>query len=182
MKPKEGMSCAHGLHGVELVRNGVIWRNGDRNSVNIWEDPWLPRAWSRRVSDYRGSNIMSKVSELINPVTGQWDMDLLQQSFCQEDIELISSIPLREGMEDSLAWHFDPKGNFSVKSAYKLHVEETVRLKGSNAESSNAPTSSLGPRVETTRCGLIFGLSGVRIRSRCFYSTLLTTACLCATT
>jgi len=32
------------LHGLDLVKEGYIWRIGDGASVNIWSDPWLPRA------------------------------------------------------------------------------------------------------------------------------------------
>jgi hypothetical protein len=39
------------------------------------------------------------------------------------DIPIILSIPLRENTEDFVAWHFDSKGLFSVKSAYKVHVD-----------------------------------------------------------
>ena len=33
-------------------------------------------------------------------------------------MERILAIPLIYGMVDSLVWHFDSKGSFSVKSAY----------------------------------------------------------------
>ena len=33
---------------------------------------------------------------------------------------MILQMPLRDGTVDLLAWHFDPKGVFSVKQAYKL--------------------------------------------------------------
>ncbi|XP_062195299.1 uncharacterized protein LOC133898629 [Phragmites australis] len=39
-------------------------------------------------------------------------------------------------MEDFPAWHFDPKGIFSVKSAYKLHVKISEREYMRDAESS----------------------------------------------
>lgn len=37
-----------------------------------------------------------------------------------DDAEVILSIPLRDNREDCVAWHFDAKGLFSVKSAYKV--------------------------------------------------------------
>ncbi|KAJ1256423.1 hypothetical protein BS78_K029100 [Paspalum vaginatum] len=37
------------LKGLDLVKEGLIWRIGDGNNVNIWTDPCLPRGVTRRV-------------------------------------------------------------------------------------------------------------------------------------
>jgi hypothetical protein len=29
-------------HGLELVKQGIIWRVGSRTKVQIWRDPWIP--------------------------------------------------------------------------------------------------------------------------------------------
>jgi hypothetical protein len=42
-------------------------------------------------------------------------------------VEIILTIPPREDIEDLIAWHFDNKGIFSVKSAYMVHVEMETR-------------------------------------------------------
>ena len=46
--PKKGMSYAWRsiLHGVEVVKKGIIKRVGDGTTMKIWEDPWLPRDFS----------------------------------------------------------------------------------------------------------------------------------------
>jgi len=64
--------------------------------------------------------VLTKVSELINPVSGDWDTQLIHEVFWEEDWNRILSIPIKPGMEDILAWHFDKKGVFSVKSAYHV--------------------------------------------------------------
>ena len=62
-------------------------------------------------------------------VTEAWDDQLVVDLFSEEDAKDIIAIPIREGMEDHIAWHFDPKGRFSVKSAYHLGVRlRDVRL------------------------------------------------------
>lgn len=76
---------------------------------------------------------------MIDPTSGQWDFDLLKQTFSQEDADLIAMIPLREGMEDFPAWHFDTKGVFSVKSAYRLCVQQIEQTEARNAQSNNQP-------------------------------------------
>jgi hypothetical protein len=141
--PQENMSYTWRsiLHGVELVKEGIIWRIGNGESVNIWTDPWIPRAWSRRIVTPRRNVLMTKVSELICHVTGQWDNQLLEDTFWPEDVEAIQSIPLREGMTDFMTWHFDPKGVHSVKQAYKLQRElEHMHGNGGQGCSTRTPT------------------------------------------
>ena len=63
---------------------GRRWAN-----IRIWEDPWIPRAWSRRVITPRGGILLTEVSELIDPGTGQWDVELVHNTFWEEDAALI---------------------------------------------------------------------------------------------
>jgi hypothetical protein len=65
----------------------------------------------------RGRNILQKVAELIDPGTEQWDDQLLHQTFWEDDIKLIKSLPVHTDMNDIVGWHYDKKGAFSVKSA-----------------------------------------------------------------
>lgn len=47
----------------------------------------------------------------------------------EEDAETILAIPVHEDMEDLWAWHYDPKGLFTNKSAYKLSVSWVITPK-----------------------------------------------------
>jgi hypothetical protein len=67
---------------LELLKKGVIWR--------IWDDPWLPRGLTRRPITPRGQNLLTYVNDLINPITEQWDKELVIQTFWEEDAEAIS--------------------------------------------------------------------------------------------
>jgi hypothetical protein len=60
------------------------------------------------------------VDELIDPRTGQWDVQLVREIFWEEDVELILALPVHQGRDNSLAWHYDKHGVFSVKIAYKV--------------------------------------------------------------
>lgn len=35
------------LKGVDLIKEGIIWPIGDGESVNIWQDPWIPHGNTR---------------------------------------------------------------------------------------------------------------------------------------
>src|SRR6266540_2085416 len=43
--PQRGMSYSWRsiMRGVELLKEGIVWRVGSGESINIWTDPWIPR-------------------------------------------------------------------------------------------------------------------------------------------
>jgi len=110
--------------------------------VRIWSDPWIPRGCTRRPATPRGSSILSKVSELIDPHTDSWDEQLVRDTFWPEDAEEILRIPVNRDLQDWPAWHYDQAGIFSVKSAYKLAVQLLEQETGRDANSSNAAVLS----------------------------------------
>jgi hypothetical protein len=117
-KPMVGMSYVWRsiLKGLDVLKEGMIWRIGDGSNVRIWEDPWLPVGVTRKPTTHRGDWELNMVGELIDVVSGSWRRELAEQHFLSADVPIILSIPLREDTQDFVAWHFDPKGCFSVKS------------------------------------------------------------------
>jgi hypothetical protein len=69
------------LKGVSLLKEGIVWRVGDGTNINIWTDPWLARDDARFPITPRGQCVLTKVNELLNPITGVWDEDLVRQTF-----------------------------------------------------------------------------------------------------
>jgi hypothetical protein len=136
-QPVAGMSYTWRsiLKGLELLKEGLVWRVGDGTDIHIWTDPWLPREDAPRPITPKGRCLLSRVSELIDPGTGQWDEQLVRNNFWEMDANTILAIPIRDDFEDFIAWRYDNKGAFSVKSAYKLYVN--IR-DGPRATSSNA--------------------------------------------
>jgi hypothetical protein len=84
----------------------------------MWQDPWPPRSWSRRQIIVRGQKVISKVSELLDPTTGTWDVALVCDTFCDQDASTILALTMYEDMEYDWAWHLIKK-EFSVSS---LHI------------------------------------------------------------
>ena len=63
------------------------------------------------------------VSELINE-KHEWDEELIRQNFLRADAEQITRIPLpRQPNPDQVVWHYDKKGEYSVKSGYQLALK-----------------------------------------------------------
>ena len=60
---------------------------------------------------------MTDVDELVDPVTGDWDVEMVKDLFWEEDQQVILAIPVFEGHDNLLARNFDKHGKFSVRSA-----------------------------------------------------------------
>jgi hypothetical protein len=65
--------------------------------------------------------------ELIDPDSGQWDVELVTETFVDEDVKSILSIPVHPELDDVVAWHDDSRSLFSVRSAYKVQKEHEKR-------------------------------------------------------
>ena len=126
------------MAGVNTLKQGCIWRVVDGWKINIWNDAWPQGTRNRKVViTPRGNQIISKVHDLIDPGTGQWDEQLVRESFWVDDARHILQMHLREGVHDFIAWQFDTKGEHSVKSDYKLYAElESQRRHGGVGMSS----------------------------------------------
>ena len=135
-KPKQGSSYTWQsvLAGLECFKQGYIWRVGDGSKINIWEDKWIPNSPNLKVQTMRGRNIITRVNELIDPLTGQWDVDLVSSIFSSVDVHRILQIPLIHGREDLVAWYFNKNGLFSVKSAYHCQWTQKFDEGGSQAQ------------------------------------------------
>jgi hypothetical protein len=107
-------------HGLELLKQGIVWRIGDGESVRIWRDGWLPRKTGLKITSQRNSSRLIKVKSLING-DQQWRRDLVNETFFPHDAMHILNIKWpTTPMKDMPAWNFEKNGNFTVRSAYRL--------------------------------------------------------------
>ena len=72
-------------------------------------------------------------------MTGDWDIQLIRDIFCDDDAKVILAIPLTSEQENTRTWHYDQRGLFSVRSAYKV-----CRRLNANRQRRNSGTSSSG--------------------------------------
>ena len=104
---------------------------------------WIPRGITRKLITPKpqtdeGQNVITRVCELIDPLTSEWNVGLIGQIFMPEDVEIILTIPICADAEDFLAWHYDSKGIFSVRSAYRvkqiIHDLNLINSRGMSTE------------------------------------------------
>lgn len=154
--PKGGMSYTWRsvLRGIELMKKGIIWRVGNGRNLKIWSDPWLPRGDSWRPITPRRGCILTDVDELMNPKTGGWDVELVNEIFWEEDANLILALPIHEERDNLLAWHFDEHGLFSVRSAYKICRAKFLRssTRGGDQGGSSGNLDPVWDRIWKLRC------------------------------
>ena len=130
--------CWQGIvHGLELLKNGIIWRVVNGRKIRIWRDNWLPRGNHKVISKANATRVRW-VSDLIDPSTNRWNEGLVQSIFYPPDAEEIMQIPVPSSSgDDFISWTQEKNGIFSVRSAYKLGMH----LKKQNVQTacSNKP-------------------------------------------
>ncbi|KAL6143754.1 hypothetical protein ACLB2K_054449 [Fragaria x ananassa] len=107
------------LSAREVLTQGLRWRVGTGDQIDIWNHKWIPDSFPRCPSSPPPRDAPKLVAELIDPITRTWDIQKLERCFSSADVDLILSIPLsRRPIADKLIWHFHKKGIFTTKSAY----------------------------------------------------------------
>ncbi|XP_041016156.1 uncharacterized protein LOC121258678 [Juglans microcarpa x Juglans regia] len=80
-----------------LVKDGTIWRISNGEDVMIWQDKWIPTTESGYLrSPVKSLSINAKVSELIDPGTKWWNLQMLKNIFWEEDVQQIVRIPIAQ--------------------------------------------------------------------------------------
>lgn len=105
----------------------------------MWRDPWIPSSSDLKVITPRGHSILTRVCELIDPVTSEWDEHLLQSIFYPVDVRRILQIPI-QAFDDFIAWQPNRTGIFSVKTTYHLQWMHTYRVQANMIERPGGST------------------------------------------
>ena len=108
------------LWGSQLLQKGIRWRIGNGEKIQICRDNWIPRPETFKPLSTRNVTAEATVSELISQ-ENKWDQRKVRQWFMEKDVAEILRIPLpRRPRMDEVIWHFDKKGQYSVKNGYQL--------------------------------------------------------------
>lgn len=94
---------------------------GDGKNIKIWHDNWIPRDSYFKVLSPPPVNwdTEATVDKLLVSHSRQWNIELLQELFFQEEVEQILNIPLSlRTVVDRRIWQYEHHGKFSVRSAY----------------------------------------------------------------
>lgn len=123
-----------------LLLEGLKWCVGSGTRIKVWEDAWICGDGSHCVPTPKHDSDMNMVvSELVDADGVGWNVELVKQTFVEEEWEQILSLPLpRFGAVDRLFWWPTRNGLFTVRSCYwlgRLGRLRTWRLQHGERES-----------------------------------------------
>ncbi|XP_062176146.1 uncharacterized protein LOC133881223 [Alnus glutinosa] len=79
----------------ETLEGGLWWRVGNGESIKVWKDKWLPSSSTPQIlSPVNGLDEEARVSSLIDPGSGGWNMPLLRSIFSPWEVELIGKVEM----------------------------------------------------------------------------------------
>lgn len=82
----------HGIeHGLELLKQGIVWRVGDGKNIRIWRDNWLPRKFALKPQPGKSKERHRRVNQLVNEGTGMWNTQLIHKMFYPVTLRLSCS-------------------------------------------------------------------------------------------
>lgn len=116
------------LKGRDVLLTSAKWRVGCGESISIWNDAWLPSLDCHRIQSQIVPNFVeAKVSELINPTTRRWDINLLRGLFHPAEVDIILRIPLSPSpVEDKVIGPFNPSSVYSVRLGSKFLAKKST--------------------------------------------------------
>lgn len=127
------------VHGLELLKRGIIWRIGTGSSVKIFRDNWLPREGALQVDGKKGNSRRKWVSDLIDQGSRTWNEAAVRECCFPHDAAFILNIKLPDrASDDFVAWSGESNGVFSVRSAYRIGIQPTLHKLSGGQSSSEA--------------------------------------------
>ena len=104
----------------KLLLLGIRQKIHSGYEVKVWEDPWIPTTPARQAilaAPVMHPNL--RVSDLINQVSKDWDVGLLENYVNLDDIPLIRSLAISSThRRDTFCWNYTRNGKYTVKSGY----------------------------------------------------------------
>jgi hypothetical protein len=127
------------LAGRNAFECGLIRRIGDGETTNIWRDRWIPGAIGGKPICPKPGALATQVSELLSEDGSSWNVQALHHNLLSIDVQAMRRIPLGRQQGDFWAWSGERHDIYSVRSAYRLLVEQETHDR--NHREGKAPCS-----------------------------------------
>lgn len=138
------------LWGKELFLEGYRWRVANGERIFISQDPWIGGQGPNKPVWVKKEWKLKRVKDLLKE-NGEWNKEVIEEVFTPEDAKAILDIPrAKTNMKDAIIWNQEPKGIFSVKSAY--HLAKSSSGKDEASGSDNSKTKALWKSVWKAKC------------------------------
>jgi hypothetical protein len=124
-----------------IIKKGGCWKVGNGQSINIWEDQWLPYQNGFKIlTPNPGNSNITLVKDLIVEGPIGWNHALIDNIFLDFEGNQIKQLPLiPEVIDDKFMWRYTKEGNYTVKSGYNtIKTWEASEKQGpSNVNNTN---------------------------------------------
>jgi hypothetical protein len=71
-------------HGLELLKQGVIWRNWNGSNIQVWRDNWISRDGGLKITGRRKFTRIKWVKSLLGNGHNGWNVRLVQEIFLNQ--------------------------------------------------------------------------------------------------
>ena len=109
-----------------MISKGLQWRVGNGSEIQIYQDNWLPDPHLKRVlspPDFLG--IDARVSVMMDGNKRCWLHDVIDNLFLPHEAGIIKSIPISMvDCVDKIYWPLSVNGEYSVKTGYRLLMDQ----------------------------------------------------------
>ncbi|XP_026417218.1 uncharacterized protein LOC113312696 [Papaver somniferum] len=112
------------VNGVQFIKANSVIKINDGVSSHIWSSNWIPGNLHPLVPRKSSHSDFVFVNELFDIQNGSWNDSLLSSLFTTEDVTRIKTIRLNLLHNDSLMWAHTSNGKFTIKSAYKVYMND----------------------------------------------------------
>lgn len=123
LSAKNGSNPSYGWRSIqfekELLQQGLRKQIGNGKSVSVWVDDWIEGEVRRRpLMKNIFVDLVLKASDLIDVDNNCWNIVMLEELFCEEDIQRILKMKVMSNQEDFWVWVHNRNGSYSVRSGY----------------------------------------------------------------
>jgi len=130
------------IQGREMLKKGLIRRIGNGETTEVWHDHWIDGTISMKPMGALQPNSVQFVSDLLDPMTNQWNTELIQSIFYAPDAAAILAMARpRVGGADVWAWAKEKSGLFTVRSVYRHEME--TRSQGTESSGSSSGDTTI---------------------------------------
>ncbi|MBA0731459.1 hypothetical protein Golax_022779 [Gossypium laxum] len=120
----------------ELIGEAILWRVGNGDRINIWNDPWLPGRGKNKIFVQEIRPTWKTVNQLIETEANTWNGEMVHNLVDKTTAARILSSPISgSSSEDMIVWKHEGFGEYIVKSGYR--VLTTAYLQNTTHTSSN---------------------------------------------
>ena len=107
-----------------VIEKGAIWRVGSGQMIDVWHHRWQLDLNHSKIISPNANNDVSRVCDLFLPGTRTWDPRRLASCFLPWEADMVRKIQVcADGEGDILIWPLTANGDYSVKSAYRMLVD-----------------------------------------------------------